>query len=191
MSLPFFANFKDLFVFYSSKEKESNKNNKSEVKSSKQVQRDRYIREFIEELTSMNYVHDNSSLYHIGGDINSKNMQKLQQKLDVANEAYARGIAHNYILFSDTTMFGSGECGLLFTPKCFYFSADHGDDIRHYIYDELFGLKFKVEGGSFHIGYSEYPFYTSETMKKLHPVVALLTKYFTNNEHLSISRYGR
>ena len=191
MSHPFFANFKDLFGFDSSKEQENNKNNKSEVKSSKQVQRDRYIREFIEELTNLNYIHDNSSLYHIGGDVHSKDMYRLQAKLDTANKTYARGIAHNYILFADTTMFGSGKCGLLFTPKCFYFSADHGDDIRHYIYDELFGLKFKVEGGSFHIGYCEYPFYASETMKKLQPVITLLTKYFTSNEHLAISRYGR
>lgn len=191
MLLPFLANFKELFDFDSSKEKESNRNNKSEAKSSKQVQRDRCIREFIEELTSLNYVHDSSSLYHIAGDISPRNMKKLQEKLDIANEKYARGVAHNYILFADTTMLGSGKCGLLFTPKCFYFSADHGDDIRHYIYDELFGLKFKVEGGSFHIGYCEYPFYASETMNKLHPVITLLTKYFTNNEHLSISRHGR
>lgn len=161
--------------------------NKIKIDNFKQLQRVQLIKQFIGELTELNYIHDDISIYHYGGSLDSRKLNKLHKKLDSANEIYAQGNAHGYVLFVDTTTFGSGKCGMLFTEQSFYLCSDHGDNIRQYRYEDLFGFaQFRANNGDLLVGWGTYEFYASETMSKLQPVFQLMTKYFSENRHLSL-----
>ncbi|MCA0936652.1 hypothetical protein LCL85_14020 [Vibrio alginolyticus] len=160
---------------------------KFKINPFKQIQRVKLIRQFIADLTELNYIHDDISIYHYGGSLDSRKLNKLHKKLDSGNEVYAQGNAHGYVLFVDTTILGSGKCGLLFTEQSFYICLDHGDNIRQYRYEELFSFaQFRANNGDLLVGWGTYEFHASETMSKLQPVFQLMTKYFSENRHLSI-----
>ncbi len=166
---------------------DNKRSNKIKINSFKQLQRVELIQKFVEDLIELNHIHDNSSIYHCGGSMDVQKINKLHDKLNKANETYAQGSAYGYILFVDTTTFGSGKCGMLFTEKSFYICSDHGDNIRQYRYEDLFGFtQFKSHGGDLLMGWSTYEFYASTTMNKLQPVFELMKKYFSENHHLSL-----
>ncbi|WP_434145146.1 hypothetical protein [Photobacterium leiognathi] len=121
-------------------------------------------------------LHDDSSFFQNGGGLGK--YEKYSKKLNAAREAYCKGYYVEPILMVDTTTFGKGDCGMIFTNDGIYIGEF--DDCSYFIYyKDIIGRKFSTSGGKFLINHREYDFCASSQMKKLSPVITLL------NSHLS------
>lgn len=159
----------------STSEEEKNKSsvaNAQPQKTEEDIKKEK-VQKFLNALDDVAWdLHDDSSFYR---DTWS---EKQEKKRKAACEEYGKGRNLYPVLMIDTTTFGSGKCGMMFTEDGIYIGESDGSRAyKEYI--DLFGKKFKTSGGSFYIGNRDYSFHASSEMNKLAPVIALLNSYFS------------